>query len=314
MTAATPKAPELTPEQQEIENRKAILAELRKTFPPSDISMLPKQLNKNDTGQNMPCKAGTQASADGRFCGGYHRRSIHLDYVGHAALTQRMLNADPFWDWRPLALTPAGTPMMTDGGMWIELTIGGMTRLGFGDAQGKSGPNAIKEIIGDALRNAGMRFGMALDLWHKGDLSEAELASGQHESQQGSEEAPPAAAKPATRAAAKHKPEAQGAPEAPAEVAPAAEPKQTRAEADAAVTGTDWVAKAESLTRADDVLRLWQQAKSARATQEVLDKVKDIGSDLREVEAAAQKAAAEFADQGVSAVAEGFNRDRAVQE
>ena len=29
---------------------------------------------------------------------------------------------------------------------------------------------AMKERIGDALRNAAMRFGAALDLWHKGDL------------------------------------------------------------------------------------------------------------------------------------------------
>jgi hypothetical protein len=28
----------------------------------------------------------------------------------------------------------------------------------------------MKEMIGDALRNAAMRFGAALDLWHKGDL------------------------------------------------------------------------------------------------------------------------------------------------
>ena len=28
----------------------------------------------------------------------------------------------------------------------------------------------MKERIGDALRNAAMRFGAALDLWHKGDL------------------------------------------------------------------------------------------------------------------------------------------------
>ena len=34
----------------------------------------------------------------------------------------------------------------------------------------KSGGDAIKEVIGDALRNAAMRFGAALDLWHKGDL------------------------------------------------------------------------------------------------------------------------------------------------
>jgi hypothetical protein len=45
-----------------------------------------------------------------------------------------------------------------------------VSRLGYGDAQGKTGPNATKERIGDALRNAAMRFGAALDLWHKGIL------------------------------------------------------------------------------------------------------------------------------------------------
>jgi hypothetical protein len=46
----------------------------------------------------------------------------------------------------------------------------GVTRLGYGDAGEKKGCNAMKERIGDGLRNAAMRFGAALDLWHKGDL------------------------------------------------------------------------------------------------------------------------------------------------
>jgi len=45
-----------------------------------------------------------------------------------------------------------------------------MTRLGYGDAQRRKDGDGIKEAIGDALRNAGMRFGAALDLWHKGEL------------------------------------------------------------------------------------------------------------------------------------------------
>ncbi len=45
----------------------------------------------------------------------------------------------------------------------------GVTRLGYGDAAGKRGPDATKIAIGDALRNSGMRFGLALDLWCKGD-------------------------------------------------------------------------------------------------------------------------------------------------
>lgn len=61
-----------------------------------------------------------------------------------------------------------------NGGLWISLTVCGVTRFGYGDADGKTGGNAVKEAIGDALRNAAMRFGAALDLWHKGDLHIAE--------------------------------------------------------------------------------------------------------------------------------------------
>ena len=64
-----------------------------------------------------------------------------------------------------------GLPVMDElGGMWIKLTVCGVTRLGYGHAGSKTGGDAIKEVIGDALRNAAMRFGAALDLWHKGDL------------------------------------------------------------------------------------------------------------------------------------------------
>jgi hypothetical protein len=116
------------------------LQELRKPFPEHQISYLPK--------------------------GG-----VKLAYVGHAALTDRLLDTDPAWNWEPLAISPHGLPVMDEmGGMWIRLTICGVTRLGYGHAGSKTGGDAIKEVIGDALRNAAMRFGAALDLWHKGDL------------------------------------------------------------------------------------------------------------------------------------------------
>jgi len=78
-----------------------------------------------------------------------------------------------------------GLPVMDDmGGMWIKLTICGVTRLGYGHAGSKTGGDAIKEVIGDALRNAAMRFGAALDLWHKGDLhGDGEDDQGQRESE-----------------------------------------------------------------------------------------------------------------------------------
>lgn len=136
------------------------LAALRVPFSPNQISLLPKPYKKESERGNC------------NVCGGYHGLpAMHLDYVGHAALTDRLLDVDPGWTWEPLALGDDGLPVIDkDGGLWIKLTICGVTRLGYGDAQGKTGGNAMKERIGDALRNAGMRFGAALDLWHKGEL------------------------------------------------------------------------------------------------------------------------------------------------
>ena len=96
---------------------------------------------------------------------------MHLDYVGHAAATDRLLDVDLEWDWEPMAFDANGLPQFDrNGGLWIKLTVCGKTRIGYGNADGKQGGDAVKEIIGDAIRNGGMRFGMALDLWHKGDL------------------------------------------------------------------------------------------------------------------------------------------------
>lgn len=158
---------------------KSGLEKLREPFVGEQISKLPKPTYSGawDNQQKSRCPE----------CKGYHPSTnvIHLDYVGHAALTDRLLDADITWSWEPLALDANGLPAFDHvGGLWIKLTVDGVTRLGYGDSQGKKGPNAVKEAIGDALRNAGMRFGAALDLWHKGDL---------HDSQQQREpEKPPA--------------------------------------------------------------------------------------------------------------------------
>ena len=149
--------------------KKTGLALLREPFPEHQISKLPK-----GTKAQNECQASEKINC--KVCGGWHHaRIIHLDYVGHAALTDRLLDCDETWNWDPLSLGQDGQPVYKDGGMWIKLTVCGVTRIGFGDSQGKTGPNAIKEIIGDALRNAAMRFGAALDLWHKGDLHVDEL-------------------------------------------------------------------------------------------------------------------------------------------
>lgn len=135
-------------------------------FPVDQIEKLPKPVSRDDR-ERYQCRPGTKASADDHYCGGCHVRSVHLDYVGHAGITSRLLEADPLWDWDFMLKGQHGEPIYTDGGLWITLTVLGITRKGFGDAAGKSGPNATKELIGDALRNAAMRFGVATYLWSK---------------------------------------------------------------------------------------------------------------------------------------------------
>lgn len=140
------------------------LAQLLEPFQPHEILKLPKPYKKDSP--KGKCSE----------CGGFHGLpAVHLDYVGHAALTKRLLMVDPHWNWEPVAWTPEGLPLLDkNGGLWIKLTVCGVTRLGYGHADGKAGGDAIKEAVGDAMRNSAMRFGAALDLWHKGDLYDAE--------------------------------------------------------------------------------------------------------------------------------------------
>jgi len=132
-------------------------AGLRKPFPATAIGKLPKPYQS--TSQKGNCKE----------CGGYHGLpAAHLDYVGHAATTDRLLSVDPCWSWEPFALDPNGLPALDGHGtLWIRLTVCGVTRIGVGDGK------HAKEIIGDAIRNAAMRFGVALDLWGKEELEQA---------------------------------------------------------------------------------------------------------------------------------------------
>lgn len=94
--------------------------------------------------------------------------NANKEYLGHAAVTDRLLEVDPEWTWRPLG---GGQPVFDDvGGIWIELRVCGVTRIGYGFPERLKGGNAIKEAIGDAIRNAAMRFGVGLEFWFKGDL------------------------------------------------------------------------------------------------------------------------------------------------
>lgn len=144
------------------------LKQLREPVPDNLVSPLPK-----------PAKWQTDSDkATWVHCGvcgtKHHPHVVHLSYVGHAATTKLLLDADLMWDWVPLAYDDAGLPKFdATGGLWIKLTVCGKTRLGYGNADKKNNADAgarEKEVIGDALRNAAMRFGLALDLWSKADL------------------------------------------------------------------------------------------------------------------------------------------------
>jgi len=171
------------------ENKQTGLKLMRVPFKAEEISKLPKPSKAQtaaSTGANW--KGATQCS----ICGGrHHPKAVHLDYVGHAALTNRLLECDESWGWEPLATTEQGLPLFdNDGGLWIELTICGVTRKGYGSADGKRGGNAVKEVIGDALRNAAMRFGAALDLWNKGKAPLYDANDEQPQQQQQLEQQP----------------------------------------------------------------------------------------------------------------------------
>jgi len=96
-----------------------------------------------------------------------------LDYVGHAAVTDRLLHVDPLWTWEPLAFADDGGPLIRftgpDAELWIRLTVCGHSRIGVGTAPAKAF-ELSKQLVSDAIRNAAMRFGVALDLWAKEDL------------------------------------------------------------------------------------------------------------------------------------------------
>ena len=172
------------------------LLDLRKPFAAELVGKLPR----------VTCRAcsdgrcGDHSKAKCDECGNYiSTRHIHIDYVGHADVTDRLLSVDPEWDWQPKATDPdpdllkaavaSGNPEIVQQvianappkfeedrngnpvGLWIKLTVGGKTRLGFGSCPSNQN-DAAKVLIGDALRNAAMRFGVALDLWAKGDRAD----------------------------------------------------------------------------------------------------------------------------------------------
>ena len=107
---------------------------------------------------------------DQSIVGKLPRGGATLDFVGHAEITRILIDIDPLWNWEPVAWSPDGRPQINvvngNAVMWGTLTVLGHSRLGVGTARHDKA-DLDKELIGDFLRNAAMRFGICLSLWSK---------------------------------------------------------------------------------------------------------------------------------------------------
>lgn len=104
------------------------------------------------------------------------RAGVQLSYMGHAEITLALLEIDPLWNWEPCAVDPlTGGPVIVPQGkrlvMWAKLTVLDKSVIGVGTCDDNKG-EPEKELIGDFLRNAAMRFGIATKLWSKADSAD----------------------------------------------------------------------------------------------------------------------------------------------
>lgn len=95
---------------------------------------------------------------------------ITLDYLDHAQTTAALIAIDPLWTWEPMATDEHGKPHIFSANgqahLWIWLTVLGKRLPAVGTAEANKS-DCAKELIGDAIRNGAMRFGVALGLWSK---------------------------------------------------------------------------------------------------------------------------------------------------
>lgn len=109
------------------------------------------------------------AVPDPKIVGKLPKGGTQLDFVGHADITRILLEIDPAWRWVPIAWDNGRPAIHVENGiatMWAELTILGHSRLGVGSVRADK-QELDKELVGDFLRNAAMRFGICLSLWTK---------------------------------------------------------------------------------------------------------------------------------------------------
>jgi len=100
------------------------------------------------------------------------KAGMQLRYLSHVWVSRAFSEVDPEWWWEPMGHDEQGQPVVerdSQGqpvGLWIWLHLCGTKIPGYGSVEpGKR--EAIKELIGDALRNSGMRRNVGGSLWTK---------------------------------------------------------------------------------------------------------------------------------------------------
>ena len=114
------------------------------------------------------------AVPDPKIVGTIPRNGINLSYVSHAEITRILIEIDPMWNWQPVAWQDGRPAINITNGvatMWATLTLLNKSLIGVGSVRSDK-PDYEKELVGDFLRNAAMRFGICLSLWSKQDFSQ----------------------------------------------------------------------------------------------------------------------------------------------
>jgi len=109
------------------------------------------------------------AVPDPKIVGKLPKGGMQLDFVGHADITRILIEIDPMWSWEPCGWVNGRPHVHVENGMatmWARLTVHGKPMLGVGSVRADKA-ELDKELVGDFLRNAAMRFGISLALWTK---------------------------------------------------------------------------------------------------------------------------------------------------
>ena len=114
------------------------------------------------------------AVPDPKIVGTIPRNGVSLSYVSHADVCRILIEVDPLWSWQPIEWVNGRPAMNVENGtatMWGTLTLLGKSMIGVGSVRADK-QDYEKEVVGDFLRNASMRFGIAISLWSKQDWSD----------------------------------------------------------------------------------------------------------------------------------------------